>query len=82
MKEIKGLSERLASLEHRLKLVRQFVQDQTDMAQVLFIYTDIFFLYKDVYKESHVYCILSLKIINDYIYKRMGQKRIKYDESA
>ena len=23
-----------------------------------------------------------LKIINDYIYKRMGHKRIKYDESA
>ena len=24
----------------------------------------------------------SRKIINDYIYKRMGHKRIKYDESA
>ena len=34
MKEIKGLSERLASLEHRVSIVQQLVQDQTDMAQV------------------------------------------------
>ena len=26
--------------------------------------------------------LLFLKIINDYIYKRMGHKHIKYDESA
>ena len=25
---------------------------------------------------------ISLKLINDYIYKRMGHKRTKYDESV
>ncbi len=34
MKEIKGLDERLVSLQQRLGLVQQFVQDQADMAQV------------------------------------------------
>lgn len=33
MKEIKGLSERLVSLQERLRLTRQLIQDQTDMAQ-------------------------------------------------
>ena len=34
MKEIKGLAERLVSLQQRLSMSRQIVQDQTDMAQV------------------------------------------------
>ena len=34
MKDIKGLSERLTSLEQRVGILQQLVQDQTDMAQV------------------------------------------------
>ena len=34
MKEIKGLSERLESLQHRLVMVKQIVEDQTVMAKV------------------------------------------------
>ena len=34
MKEIKGLDERLISLQQRLAAAQQFVQDQADMAQV------------------------------------------------
>ncbi len=34
MKEIKGLDERLVSLQQRLSIAQQFVQDQADMAQV------------------------------------------------
>eukprot|EP00794_Sanderia_malayensis_P007702 gene7702-8539_t len=33
MKEIKGLNERLVSLQQRLSIAQQFVQDQADMAQ-------------------------------------------------
>ena len=35
MKEIKGLDERLVSLQQRLAIAQQFVQDQADMAQVI-----------------------------------------------
>lgn len=38
MKEIKGLEERLSSLQERLVLSEQIVQDQADMAQVVHIY--------------------------------------------
>ena len=34
MKEIKGLEERLQSLQQRLVLVKQIVEDQTVMAKV------------------------------------------------
>lgn len=34
MKEIKGLTERLASLEGRVTIMKQLIQDQADMAQV------------------------------------------------
>lgn len=34
MKEIKGLSERLDSLQQRLRIARQLIQDQIDMSQV------------------------------------------------
>ena len=38
MKQIKGLDERLESLQQRLLLVKQLVQDQNDMAQVSLLY--------------------------------------------
>ena len=43
MKEIKGLDERLISLQQRLILAKQFVQDQADMAQVRHLYTHYYF---------------------------------------
>ena len=47
MKDIKGLDERLLSLQQRLVVAKQFVQDQADMAQVtnqfIFIHNPILF---------------------------------------
>ena len=43
--------------------------------------TVIFFKHNHI-KESIKYHFICLKIFNDYIYKRMGHKHIKYDESA
>ena len=38
MKEIKGLDDRLMSLQQRLIAAKQFVQDQSDMSQVSYLF--------------------------------------------
>ena len=60
MKEIKGLDERLASLQQRLIVAKQFVQDQADMAQVtkLSVFLFLFILYFVFY-----YCRSALPFI-------------------
>ena len=36
----------------------------------------------EIYQQSNLSNFKDIYIINDYMYKRMGHKRIKYDESA